>query len=483
MKLKELISAIEVINISGSIDIEIDNIVFNSKEVTPESVFVCIVGFKDDGHKFASEAVKKGAVVVVTEREVKLEKNAVVIKVKDTKVALEKLAAKFYANPVNELYMIGVTGTDGKTTTTYLIESILKSAGKKTGVIGTINYRVDNSVVPSNYTTPTAMQLQKILREMADKGVKYLVMEVSSHALEMNRINPAYFNIGIFTNLTSEHLDFHNNMENYFQAKLKLFKNLKQFAIVNNDDKMAERIIPNVKGVVITYGIDRESRFKAENIVCKTDKTDFFAVTPEGKISISLKMRGRHNVYNALAALSCAYALKIDKETAKKGLESVLSVPGRFESIDEGQKFSVIVDYAHTPFALEKSIKAAKELLPRRIITVFGCGGDRDKTKRPAMGKIASEFSDFFIITSDNPRSEEPMAIIKDIEKGINGNKKNNYLVFVDRKKAIEEAFKMAKEKDIVLIAGKGHESVQIMKNEVIPFDDREISRELLKKI
>jgi len=386
--------------------------------------------------------------------------------------------------------MVGVTGTNGKTTTTNLIEEVFKEAGHKVGLIGTIMNKVGDRVLPVTNTTPESLDLQMLLKEMADEGVSHVVMEVSSHALELDRVAGVDYDYAVFTNITQDHLDFHDTMENYLAAKKKLFAGLDRhsakpkpkYGIVNIDDRNAESIIEATTGRVLTYGVAKECDIRASDINLRDNGASFYVSTPAEEFYLELRLTGLFNVYNALAAVSVGFAEGIKWDSIKKALESVKGVPGRMEKVDEGQDFSVFVDYAHTPDGLENIIRAARGFARGRVITVFGCGGDRDRKKRPIMGEISARLSDYTVLTSDNPRTEEPLFIISQIEEGVRRViDRSKYSIIPDRREAIAYAVKMAGPGDVVLIAGKGHETYQIVGEQVLHFDDREVARELLK--
>ena len=487
-----------MVKVAGNLDVETTGIEYDSRKIKRGSIFVAIKGSHQDGVEFIEEAVENGAVAVVVEEE-KAKKDAskksfildnkgkltTAITVEDSRKTLAALSADFFGNPSRELDVIGITGTNGKTTVAYLIESILKSAGRKTGLLGTINYRFGDKTIPARQTTPESLDLQKMLREMADIKIDTCVLEVSSHSLILNRVYKTDFSVGVFTNLTQDHLDFHQNKEKYFKAKEKLFTeyNLKK-AVINIDDSYGERILTKTAAEVMTVGIKGKGDIQAKNIKTSMDGITFIALTPKGNIEIVSRLFGCHNVYNILFAIGSALALGLSLEEIKRGVYALSDVPGRSQRIDEGQNFTVLVDYAHTDDALKNTIKAARDLANRKIITVFGCGGNRDQDKRPKMGEVAGRYSDFTIITSDNPRNEDPARIAKSIETGI---KKvvdaRKYCVILDRKQAIDRAIQMAGKDDIVIIAGKGHEDYQVFRDRRIHFDDLETAKEIIKKL
>jgi len=465
---------------------KISGISFDSRKITNGDVFVCIVGEHSDGHDFAEKAVKNGACCVISEKELNL-KTVPVLVVKSTQDALAQASAVIYGFPAKNLNLIGVTGTNGKTTVTHLIQAIFEKAGKSCGLVGTLGnrYSSDGEYITSGHTTPQASDLQKVFRAFVDKNIHNAVMEVSSHAIEQKRIAEVEFNGAVITNLTQDHLDYHITMENYFHAKSKLFSNLKSdescFAIINNDDAYAEKFISaipnNVK--IYTYGINKKSDILAKDIEFSVYGSKFTCVTEFASVPVNLQMTGLFSIYNALAALSACIASGIALNTCIQALEETPSVAGRFEVVS--RKPLVIVDYAHTPDGLENVLKTAREIVPEggSLISVFGCGGDRDATKRPKMGRISENLADKTIITSDNPRSEDPQQIITDILSGIK-SLNSNIIVEIDRQRAIETAVKIAKDNDVIMLAGKGHEDYQILNGETIHFDDREEARKAL---
>jgi len=498
MKLKMLIEEMDIKNISCDSDIEISGIAYDSRKVKQGDVFVAMKGEKADGHYFIGDAVKKGAVAIVYEEAIargfslqnsKLPASngeLIFIRVDDSRKALAYISNNFYERPSEKLTVIGVTGTNGKTTTTYLIKSMLEAYDKDAGLIGTISYIVKDKQYNALHTTPEALEFQSILAEMVLSGCGYAVTEVSSHALALRRVDYTDFKVAIFTNLTRDHLDFHVTMEDYFKAKEKLFKEFLSkdgTAVINFDDLYGRRLISELSASrILTYGIEKGADIAAVNI-SDSFKGLAFDIRFEGRIySIKSPLIGIHNVYNILSAAGAAAALNVPWDRTIEGIEKMGSVKGRFEKVDMGQDFLCIVDYAHTEDALERLISTARELMKNgqgKIITVFGCGGDRDKGKRPRMGAIATKLSDYVVITSDNPRSEDPAGIIKDIETGA---LRRNYSIEPDRKDAITKAVKAAETGDILLIAGKGHEDYQELKGKRQRFSDREVAEESIKK-
>ena len=482
MKLKRILK-----NISSDVNIclkdkDVASISDNSKNIKKNSLFIAIKGLKSDGHKFTREALKKGALAcVVSDKE---KKNPSFIRVKDTRKALSVLAANFYYNPSEKLKVVGITGTNGKTTISYIMKSILETAKIPSGLMGTIAYTRGNTYVPAERTTPSPIVLNDFMDKALKSGIKAVVMEVSSHAIDQKRTDNIYFDAAIFTNLTHEHLDYHRTMRNYLLTKAKIFCNLKKYgaAILNADDEKVFSLRKNIKNKVITYGISKKSFVGAKIKNINSDGTTFdVLVRGRKKFSVNAKLVGLHNVSNILASIAASISFGIDYKTIKKGIEKVYSVEGRLEPVDEGQDFKVFIDYAHTHNALYNVISYLNGIKKRNIITVFGCGGDRDKKKRPLMGSIAEKLSDYVIITSDNPRNEDPCKIMDDIKKGIKRNSKK-YITIENRKRAIEKALEMAEKEDIVLIAGKGHENEQIIGSKRIKFNDKEVARELIRK-
>lgn len=488
MRAKELIEPLDSCCLSsGFKDFEVAGVSANSNEVGDNFIFVAIEGTHIDGHRFIKEAIEKGAKAVIVQNlgteELRNQRESCLILVKDTRKALSNLAAKFYGNPSSKIKVVGVTGTNGKTTITYLIEALLKESGFSPAVIGTVNYRFKDRVIPSKNTTPGPVELQSLLANTVEQGIGYAILEVSSHALAQDRTGAIDFHSAIFTNLTQDHLDYHKTLEDYFQAKAKLFKNMnhRSFAVINNDDKYGRRLKRLIRGPqIITYAIDNDADITVCDIKLDISHTEFILRTIKDKIKFKTRLIGRHNIYNVLASFAWAFKGGLDPAVVKPALEEFNFIPGRLERISCHRGFSVFVDYAHTEDALTNVIKALRQMSGERIIVVFGCGGQRDKTKRPKMGYAASELADYVIITSDNPRSEEPQTIIEDIIRGI---RKNNYCVILDRKDAIRKSLSLARSGDIVLIAGKGHESCQIFKNQTIHFDDREVVKECLESM
>lgn len=485
MKAKKIIKVLDICGRAPAFeDFEVRGVSCNSREVGRDFIFVAIKGVREDGNSFINDAIVRGARLVVVDYRLSAigyRPEASLIAVKDARRALADLAAEFYCYPSSRIKVVGVTGTNGKTTVTYLLEALLRKAGNVPAVIGTVNYRFKNKIITAKNTTPGPVQLQALLAEMSGEGLDFALMEVSSHALDQHRAGGIDFHSAIFTNLTQDHLDYHRDMESYFLAKAKLFENLKphSFAVLNHDDKYGRRIQKLTRARVIGYGIKEKAEVSAARIRFGCKKTTFTLSLPGEKLEIDTGLIGMHNIYNLLAAAAWGYQAGISAQIIQSAFEACGPVPGRLERIDCGKGFSVFVDYAHTQDALKNIITALRQLCQKRIIVVFGCGGERDKTKRPKMGRVATRLSDYVIITSDNPRSEEPQAIIRDIEKGIVSK---NYCIIPERREAIRKSLAKAKRGDIVLIAGKGHEDCQILKERRIHFDDRQVVRECLRK-
>lgn len=481
MKLHDLLKGLDIVSVTGDLNTEITNIAYDSRKVEENTLFICIKGFNSDGHKYIESAIKKGAKAFLVQEDINIE-GYTFIKVEDTRASMANVADNFYNNPSKELGVIGVTGTNGKTSITTFLSEILSLNNKKVGLVGTIKIFDGDKEVESSSTTPESIDLQKYFRNMLDNGCDYCAMEVSSHSLVLNRVDETEFKLGIFTNLTPDHLDFHKDLEDYRNAKEKLFYKTTKANIINIDDEGGAKIYENIKSLntpCYTYGIDNKADFMAKDIKIDASGVSYTLVTPTYEEKMFVPVPGKFTVYNTLAVIAACYMLNIPKEIVKEGLGKTKGVAGRFETITNDKGISVIVDYAHTPDALENILNTAKGFAKSNIITVFGCGGDRDTTKRPLMGAIAQRLSDICIVTSDNPRTEDPKLIIEDILKGLDKNKEN-YRVVVDRREAIKEAIEMAQKDDIVIIAGKGHENYQILGKVKHHFDDKEIALEFL---
>lgn len=485
MNLAKIFNNIQLLRVDGSLDLEITDINQDSRLVSNGDLFICIKGSKTDGHQYLKQAAERGAVAAVVEDWPKENYGLTIIKIEDVAGSLKEIAGSFYGYPDHRLKLIGVVGTNGKTTSTYLVKSILESNGYQVGLIGTINHLIKDRVLPTNNTTPGMLELQKLFAQMVEAGVEYVVMEVSSHSIDQGRVAGLKFGGGIFTNITQDHLDYHKTFEEYLRVKTKFFKDLPvtSWAAINIDDPHAESIIAQTKAKVYTYGIQNQASVRAEAVNVTQSGVSYQALTLRGTFDLNLKLTGYFNVYNSLGVLTAGLAEGLDPAKVKTGLETVALVPGRFQMVPESKTFGVIVDYAHTPDGLENILKTARKLTTRRLLLVFGCGGDRDRTKRPIMGEIAARMADYTIITSDNPRTEDPLQIIKDIEVGFKKTTQTSaYQVEADRTIAIRKIIAMADAADLVMIAGKGHETYQDFGDHRIHFDDREVAREALKE-
>lgn len=483
MLLKELLDNIYDKEISPSLGmLEISSISCDSRQVGNNSLFVALKGSRHDGARFIEEAVGRGARVVILNSDAAIpqRKDVLFLRAADPYTYVRHLTQRFYGPLSSQVKTIGITGTNGKTTVTYLIESILKEAGKSCGVIGTVNYRIGGSIFPSTNTTPDFVENHRLLADLFKKHIEYCVMEVSSHSLVQGRVDLIDFKTAVFTNLASDHLDYHGTRENYFLAKAGLFTRLSpgHTAVINVDDACGRQLMTMTPARVVTYGINQAADLTAKDIRISMKGSQFELCAPSIRGSVQTRLVGRHNVYNILAAVAVCLKESIGWEAIKKGIAGLEHVPGRLERIDSPQGFSVFIDYAHTEDALKNVLETMRTVCQGRIILVFGCGGDRDKTKRPRMGAVAAQWADLTILTNDNPRSEEPQTIIEEILQGFRGD---NYEVHLDRKEAIRRAVEMARPGDVVLLAGKGHEDYQIFKDKTIRFDEQEVVRECLR--
>ena len=483
MKLSKLINKDNTLEIKGSLDIDIDNVAYDSRHIDGNSVFVAIKGFKVDGHDFLEQAIKKGAKAIVVEEDVKFS-DVTIIKVENARYALAEISANFYDNPSSKLDLIGITGTNAKTTTSYLVQSIFEAVKKRTGIVGTIGNIIDGKLFKTENTTPQSLELQETFNNMVKADVDSCIMEVSSHALDLDRVSFSDFQVGVYTNLSVEHLDFHKNLENYFEAKLKLFYMTTKYNIINIDDEYGMKIIEKIKNLetpLLTYAIKNKADIYATDIIYHLDGVDFKLHSPKGEIDIKMNIPGEFSVYNGLAAASSAFVYDISLEDIKKGLETIEGVKGRFEVVPTDEDFVVIIDFAHTPDALEKVLQSVKDFAKGRVVVVFGAGGDRDSSKRAPMGEAVGKYADFSIVTSDNPRTEDPEKIIEDVLVGTK-SVTDKYVAITDRKEAIRYAIENKMENDIILLTGKGHETYIILGEEKFPFDEREIVKDILKK-
>jgi len=485
MKLQKLLGYLQPIFPYNGENPEITSIENDNRKVQKGSLFICIKGYTVDGHDFAKSAVTNGAAAIVAERPLSLD--IPVIIVKDTTRAMAVLADAYYGQPTKSLHLIGITGTNGKTTTSHLIERIFADAGEKTGLIGTMYTKIAEKMLETKNTTPESLTLQKTFNQMVNAGVSLAVMEVSSHALDLGRVHGCDFDVAVFTNLTQDHLDYHKTMEEYKRAKSLLFSQLgntfdhtkPRFAVLNADDPASEMFSRSTAAHVITYGIDQKADVQAINIQMTPKGTNFDLVIDGATYPVQMKLIGKFSVYNVLASIAAALVSKIKIKNIIHSIESVEGVAGRFELVHAGQDFTVIVDYAHTPDSLENVLKTIQHFARKKIVVVVGCGGDRDRTKRPLMAQIACKWATNPILTSDNPRSEDPLEILKDMENGVKGE---TYKVIPDRKEAIFTAVREASAGDVILIAGKGHETYQIIGNIVHDFDDRLVAREAIER-
>ena len=485
MQLKTLVAAISPRQIIGPLDRVVESVAYDSRRVQRDGLFVALRGEKSDGHQFIEQAIEKGASVIVTEHEVE-HAHATCVVVENTRQALADLGAAFYDNPARRLKLAAVTGTNGKTTTTFLLKHIFEKAGLRCGLIGTVRYEIGERVLPAVRTTPESLDVQELLAQMVNAGCKAAAMEVSSHAIAQDRVRGLEWDVAVFTNLTQDHLDFHGTMENYFEAKTKLFTGLAEQqakknapAIVNIDDRYGAQLADRLQKLtpVITYGMSPRADFRASNYHAEFAGTSYQLDARGKSYLVRVPLIGRFNVANSMAALAAASSIGLSLRDAILSLSRSPQVPGRLEAVPAKRQFQVFVDYAHSDDALLNVLKTLRELSPRRLILVFGCGGDRDKQKRPLMGRVADQNADFSIITSDNPRKEDPDAIIADAEKGF---RSGNYEKIPDRARAIARAIELAQPRDIVLIAGKGHEAYQEFSDHTIPFDDIQVARQAL---
>jgi UDP-N-acetylmuramoyl-L-alanyl-D-glutamate--2,6-diaminopimelate ligase len=483
MKLKDVLAGVPRLGLNGNETEDIQGIAYSSKNIQPGFMFTALKGMNRDGFEFIEEALHRGAVAVLSDRAKPESFTQTWIQVSDTREALALSSANFYSHPSQKMKVIGITGTKGKTTITYILEEILKKSRFKPGIIGTISYRGPKMTVSAERTTPEAPDIQRILSEMLDHGVTHCIMEVSSHALDLKRVMGIAFDVVVFVNLSGDHLDYHQTMDKYFEVKKRLFflNRKKRTAVVNGDDPWGKKLLSQLSTEAITYGIEPGVIVRGENLALNEKGIKASIRYPKGQLSISSSLLGKPNIYNLLASVAVALTLELPLSAIEEGITSLKGVPGRFEKIENSLGFHIFVDYAHTDDALKNLLETVRELHPKRIILVFGAGGDRDKTKRPRMGEAAGTLADWSIITSDNPRSEEPLAIISDIEKGIQKAGTRNYEIIPDRREAIERALSLGEKGDYILVAGKGHEDYQIIKDKVIHFDDAEVIREILQ--
>jgi UDP-N-acetylmuramoyl-L-alanyl-D-glutamate--2,6-diaminopimelate ligase len=503
MDISAVVKDLQLISTTGALSGEVSSICYNSRSCEENSLFVAVTGLNTDGHRFIDDAISRGAHWIVHEKPFTSPDQITSLQVPDSRRALGILGRNFYGNPSASLWLIGITGTNGKTTITYLLESIISAAGLHPGVLGTVNYRYGGKIFPAPNTTPESLEFQKILRQMVNTGVTHCVSEVSSHALDLGRVDDCDFDVAVFTNLSQDHLDYHHSMERYFEAKRRLFRELlprsgkpHRRMVINSDDPWGRKLIEGNGNEVITFGLDGSPTVYPEQYTLTLEGIKARIKLPDQTLPISTPLIGRFNLYNILAAVAAASSVGIAPAAIERGIAEMTGVPGRMEKISLPGEPHVFVDYAHTDDALRKAIENLSGFGKSRMITVFGCGGDRDRGKRPLMGFVAATLSDVVIVTSDNPRSEDPLTIIGHIEEGIRRKEitkvvpetlssplpAKTYTIIPDRKTAIEAAIMMAQPADIVLIAGKGHEDYQIVGKERLFFDDRIFAREHLRK-
>jgi len=489
MQLKRIYQQLPGATVEGSLDRDVSGITYDSRRVTPGMLFVAIPGRNTDGHEFINTAIERGAAAVICERTRAFPSRATRISVPDAREALARAATSYYEHPSGKLKVIGVTGTNGKTTVAFMVKAMLEAAGIKTGLLGTVRYEIGDRVIPAQRTTPESLEVQQMMAQMLGAGCEACVMEVSSHALEQKRVLGVDFDVGIFTNLTRDHLDYHGTMENYFASKKKLFTALagggkRGAAVINIDDDFGARLAGATRvEVELTYGLQKSARLRATKIELNSEGTRFVVEAPERKFALRLPLIGRHNIYNALAAVGAGLALKVDVVKIQAALNTLPPVPGRLEAVSCGQPFGVFVDYAHTDDALRNVLTTLREITKGRVLLAFGCGGNRDAGKRAKMGKVAAELADFTLITSDNPRKEDPAKIAAQIEEGYRSVRAEAYAVELDRSRAIREILAKAGQGDTVLLAGKGHETYQEFEDTVVPFDDRLHAQEALENL
>ena len=486
MQLKTLAAALPTCQVIGTLDRTVESIAYDSRRVQRNGLFVALRGEKADGHEFIGSAIEKGASVIVTQREEQHPRVTCLV-VENTRAALADLSANFYGHPAWKLKLAAVTGTNGKTTTTFLIKHICEKAGLRCGLIGTVRYEIGERILPAIRTTPESLDLQELLAQIVNAGCRAAAMEVSSHALAQDRTRGLEWNVAVFTNLTQDHLDFHGTMESYFDSKAKLFSRLgsqekkrKPVAIVNIDDRYGEQLLKKIdqRVAVVTYGRSVRADFRASNYRVEFSGTSYQLDAHGKSYLVRVPLIGGFNVANSVAALAAANTLGINLRDAVLSLGKSPQVPGRLELVPAKRQFQVFVDYAHTPDALRNVLKTLRELEPHRLIVVFGCGGNRDREKRPLMGEVVDRNADYAIVTSDNPRKEDPNAIIVEIEKGF---RSSHYEKMVDRTQAIDRAITLAQPRDIVLIAGKGHENYQEFADHTVPFDDIQVARRAIE--
>jgi len=485
MKLTEILRNVPGAEVSGNDGVEIGGIAYSSKQVEPGFLFAALKGGKRDGFEFAADAAGRGAGAILSEHAKPENLDVVWIRVPEAREALARSSAAFYSYPSRHLKVVGITGTKGKTTITYLLESILKKSGFAPSVIGTINYRGPGLEIEADRTTPEAPDIQRMMRDFVSRGATHCLLEVSSHALDLKRVWGVEFDVAVFTNLSGEHLDYHPNMEDYFEAKKKLFliNSKKRTAVVNLDDPWGKKLLAELPMATVSFGLEpaaivrsKVHRLSEEGITAEIDY-------PGGQLEITSPLMGKHNLSNILASFAVSLVLNLPISAIQQGISSLRGIPGRLERIENQRGFHVFIDYAHTDIALKHLLETFRSFKPGRILLVFGAGGDRDRSKRDRMGEVAGRLADLVFITSDNPRSEDPMAIIAEIEKGVKRAGMKNYRIIPDRRQAIEQALRAGKRGDYILVAGKGHEPYQIIKDKTLPFHDGEVIRKILQDL
>jgi len=490
MKLIEVIQTVKPLAVEGPLDRDITGITYDSRRVMPGNLFVAVRGEHTDGHRYVEAAIDRGAAAVVLEQKCGYNPRATRITVADARRSMALASARFYNQPSHQLKVVGVTGTNGKTTTAFMVKAILEAAGLAAGLLGTVQYEIGPRIIPAWRTTPESVEIQEMMNQMLRAGCSAVSMEVSSHALDQHRVESVDFDVAVFTNLSRDHLDYHGNLENYFEAKASLFTTLGTMrkrgrAVLNADSEYGRRLIARMGGenAVLTYGVSCDAVIHAQDIRVSADGTYFVVRTPRGTMPIALPLIGRYNVSNALAAIGAGLALDVELPLIEQALAQLRPVHGRLERVPVNEEFNVYIDYAHTEDALRNVLTTVSELTRGRLIVVFGCGGDRDKGKREPMGRAACELADFSILTSDNPRNEDPLGILAQIERGFPAAAKGRYQVIPGRREAIERALVIARPGDSVLIAGKGHEAYQEFSDTVVPFNDRQVVEEHFHQI
>jgi UDP-N-acetylmuramoyl-L-alanyl-D-glutamate--2,6-diaminopimelate ligase len=487
MRLRDVLAGCRVVQSSGDLECDVFGIASDSRQVSRGFVFAAIRGLRTDGNQFALQAIASGAAAVVSVSPPPAGAKVAWIQVEDDRESLAILASNFFDRPTTKLHAIGITGTNGKTTTTYLVESILKAAGHPAAVFGTVDYRGPGFEYKAERTTPEAPELESLFKKVVDGGWNYAVMEVSSHAVDLKRVEGLHFDVAVFTNLSRDHLDYHKDMRSYFLAKKRLFAGLDgkvpRVMVLNKDDSQFAELSAIAPSHVISYGIEAGSDVRPSSFKLGWSGIDARFQSPAGEFNIHSDLMGKPNLYNISAAIGVALGLGLPTDSIRAGIAQLPVVPGRFERIATTQDFRVVVDYAHTDDALEKVLQTAREITPGRVIVVFGCAGERDRTKRPLMGNAAARLSDLAIVTSDNPRGEDPMAIIREVETGLQSVSGANYRSIADRREAIRLALSSASAGDTVIVAGKGHETYQVIGNQTFNFDDRIVVRELLDEL